>query len=64
MFVPEKINDHLLEDTELIERIPVSVGKYLEVDIVIAVDVTPIKVNGEITSIYGVIMQHELVINR
>ena len=57
-------------DGGVIDRIPVSVVKELGADIVIAVDVSPIKVNGEVTSIYDVIMQsieimqHELVMNR
>lgn len=70
VFVPEKIDGRLLVDGGVIDRIPVSVVKELGADIVIAVDVSPIKVNGEITSIYDVIMQsieimqHELVVNR
>ena len=70
MFVPEKIDGRLLVDGGVIDRIPVSVVKELGADIVIAVDVSPIKVNGEVTSIYDVIMQsieimqHELVMNR
>ncbi|MGG2064730.1 patatin-like phospholipase family protein [Bacillus sp. S14(2024)] len=70
IFVPEKINGRLLVDGGVIDRIPVSVVKKLGADIVIAVDVSPIKVNGEVTSIYDVIMQsieimqHELVVNR
>lgn len=70
VFVPEKIDGRLLVDGGVIDRIPVSVVKELGVDIVIAVDVSPIKVNGDVTSIYDVIMQsieimqHELVMNR
>ncbi len=70
VFVPEKVNGRLLVDGGVIDRIPVSVVKELGADIVIAVDVSPIKVNGEVTSIYDVIMQsieimrHELVMNR
>ena len=70
IFVPEKINGRLLVDGGVIDRIPVSVVRTLGADIVIAVDVSPIKVNGEVTSIYDVIMQsieimqHELVVNR
>ena len=70
VFVPEKIDGRLLVDGGVIDRIPVSVVKDLGADIVIAVDVSPIKVNGEVTSIYDVIMQsieimqHELVMNR
>ncbi len=67
VFVPEKIDGRLLVDGGVIDRIPVSVVKELGADIVIAVDVSLIKVNGEVTSIYDVIMQsieimqHELV---
>ncbi|WP_369902919.1 patatin-like phospholipase family protein [Bacillus manliponensis] len=70
IFVPEKVNGRLLVDGGVIDRIPVSVVKEMGADIVIAVDVSPIKVNGEVTSIYDVIMQsieimqHELVVNR
>ncbi|EEL49622.1 Uncharacterized NTE family protein ylbK [Bacillus cereus Rock3-44] len=70
VFVPEKIDGRLLVDGGVIDRIPVSVVKGLGADIVIAVDVSPIKVNGDVTSIYDVIMQsieimqHELVVNR
>ncbi|MDH2887422.1 patatin-like phospholipase family protein [Bacillus cytotoxicus] len=70
VFVPEKIDGRLLVDGGVIDRIPVSVVKDLGADIVIAVDVSPIKVNGEINSIYDVIMQsieimqYELVVNR
>ena len=70
VFVPEKIDGRLLVDGGVIDRIPVSVVKELGADIVIAVDVSPIKVNGDVTSIYDVIMQsieimrHELVMNR
>ncbi|MFX3622472.1 MAG: patatin-like phospholipase family protein [Ectobacillus sp.] len=70
IFVPEKINGHLLVDGGVIDRIPVSVVRSLGADLVIAVDVSPIKVYGEVTSIYDVIMQsieimqHELVHHR
>lgn len=70
VFVPEKIDGRLLVDGGVIDRIPVSVVKELGADIIIAVDVSPIKVNGDVTSIYDVIMQsieimqHELVMNR
>ena len=52
VFVPESIDGRLLVDGGVIDRIPVSVVKDLGADIVIAVDVSPIKVNGEVTSIY------------
>lgn len=70
IFVPEKMGDRLLVDGGVIDRIPVSVVKSLGADLVIAVDVSPIKVQGEVTTIYDVIMQsieimqHELVHHR
>ncbi|MCP8970262.1 patatin-like phospholipase family protein [Ectobacillus ponti] len=70
IFVPERIGDRLLVDGGVIDRIPVSVVKDLGADIVLAVDVSPTKVQGEVTSIYDVIMQsieimqHELVHHR
>ncbi|GAA3323033.1 hypothetical protein GCM10020331_045280 [Ectobacillus funiculus] len=64
------MGDRLLVDGGVIDRIPVSVVKSLGADLVIAVDVSPIKVQGEVTTIYDVIMQsieimqHELVHHR
>jgi NTE family protein len=52
------------------DRVPVSVAKEMGADIVIAVDVSRVKRNAEITSIYDVIMQSidimqtEILINR
>ncbi|MDZ5470678.1 patatin-like phospholipase family protein [Bacillus sp. 31A1R] len=70
IFVPEKFNGKLLIDGGVIDRVPVSVVKEMGADIVIAVDVSNVKTNTEITSIYDVIMQSidimqmELVANR
>lgn len=70
IFIPEKIDNRLLVDGGVIDRIPVSVAKSLGADIIIAVDVSSGKVNGEVTSIFDVIMQsieimqHELVHHR
>ncbi|WP_379966996.1 patatin-like phospholipase family protein [Ectobacillus sp. sgz5001026] len=67
IFVPEKVNGRLLVDGGVIDRIPVSEAKKLGADLVIAVDVSPTKTSGEVSSIYDVIMQsieimqHELV---
>ncbi|MFD3448027.1 patatin-like phospholipase family protein [Microbacteriaceae bacterium 4G12] len=67
IFVPERVDGRLLVDGGVVDRIPVSVVKELGADIVLAVDVSPVKINGEVTSIYDVIiqsieiMQHELV---
>ena len=70
IFVPEKIDGRLLVDGGVIDRVPVSVVKEMGADIVIAVDVSRVKTDAEITNIYDVIMQSldimqmELVENR
>ncbi|PLR79178.1 esterase [Bacillus sp. V3-13] len=70
IFVPEKLNGRLLVDGGVIDRVPVSVVKEMGADLIIAVDVSHVKINTEITTIYDVIMQsldimqNELVINR
>ncbi len=57
IFVPEKINGRLLVDGGVVDRIPVSVVKEMGAEFVIAVDVSKVKTNTEITSIFDVIMQ-------
>ncbi|MBA9024982.1 MULTISPECIES: patatin-like phospholipase family protein [Bacillaceae] len=57
IFVPEKIGDRLLVDGGVIDRVPVSVVRSMGADLVIAVDVSNVKKEIEITSIYDVIMQ-------
>lgn len=57
IFVPEKINDRLLVDGGVIDRVPVSVVKDMGSDIIIGVDVSFVKRDAEITNIYDVIMQ-------
>ncbi|MDQ0215222.1 NTE family protein [Oikeobacillus pervagus] len=57
IFVPEKKDGKLLVDGGVIDRVPVSVVKEMGADIVIAVDVSQVKKNGEISTIYDVIMQ-------
>ncbi|WP_088043913.1 patatin-like phospholipase family protein [Bacillus sp. EAC] len=70
IFVPEPWEGRLLVDGGVIDRIPVSVVKEMGADFIIGVDVSPIKVSGEVSTIYDVIMQsieimqHELVRNR
>lgn len=70
IFVPERLNGRLLVDGGVVDRVPVSVVKEMGADIVIAIDVSHVKTNAEITSIYDVIMQSldilqmELVLNR
>ncbi|NRD78763.1 patatin-like phospholipase family protein [Bacillus sp. BRMEA1] len=57
IFVPEKYNGRILVDGGVTDRVPISVAKEMGADIVIAVDVSSVKRNAEITSIYDVIMQ-------
>ncbi|MCL6570704.1 MAG: patatin-like phospholipase family protein [Bacillus sp. (in: Bacteria)] len=57
IFVPEKYNGRILVDGGVTDRVPVSVAKEMGADIVIAVDVSRVKRNAEVTSIYDVIMQ-------
>jgi NTE family protein len=57
VFVPEKLNGRLLVDGGVVDRVPVSVVKEMGADLVIAVDVSRVKTNAEITTIYDVIMQ-------
>ncbi|RLQ95850.1 patatin-like phospholipase family protein [Falsibacillus albus] len=70
IFVPEKIDGKLLVDGGVVDRVPVSVVKEMGADIIIAVDVSNVKPNAEISTIYDVIMQSidimqmELVANR
>jgi NTE family protein len=70
IFVPEKYNGRILVDGGVSDRVPVSVAKEMGADIVIAVDVSRVKRNAEITSIFDVIMQSidimqtEILINR
>ncbi len=70
IFVPEKYEGRLLVDGGVVDRVPVSVAREMGADFVIAVDVSRVKRNAEITSIYDVIMQSidimqtEIVSNR
>lgn len=57
IFVPEKYNGRILIDGGVTDRVPISVAKEMGADIIIAVDVSRVKRNAEITSIYDVIMQ-------
>src|SRR3954447_22443646 len=57
IFVPEKYEGRILVDGGVADRVPISVAKEMGADIVIAVDVSRVKRNAEITSIYDVIMQ-------
>jgi len=57
IFVPEKIDGRLLVDGGVVDRVPVSVVKEMGADIVIAVDVSHVKKNEDITSIFDVILQ-------
>jgi NTE family protein len=70
IFVPEKYMGRILVDGGVSDRVPISVAKELGADIVIGVDVSMVKRNAEINSIYDVIMQsidimqNEIVENR
>lgn len=57
IFVPEKINNRLLVDGGVVDRVPVSVVKEMGADIIIAVDVAHIKQEVDVHSIYDVIFQ-------
>ncbi|MFT4416105.1 patatin-like phospholipase family protein [Fredinandcohnia humi] len=57
IFVPEKLDGRILVDGGVIDRVPISVVKEMGADIVIAVDVSHVKINEEITSIFDVILQ-------
>jgi NTE family protein len=57
IFVPEKYNGRILIDGGVSDRVPVSVAKQMGADLVIAVDVSGVERNAEMTSIYDVIMQ-------
>ncbi len=57
IFTPEKINGQLLVDGGVVDRVPVSVVREMGADFVIAVDVSHVKQDAEVTSIYDVIMQ-------
>ncbi|WP_243289987.1 patatin-like phospholipase family protein [Bacillus sp. FJAT-47783] len=57
IFVPVQIDDMLLVDGGVADRVPVSVVKQMGADIVIAVDVSHVKKHEQITSIFDVIMQ-------
>ena len=57
IFIPEKLNGRLLVDGGVVDRVPVSVVKEMGADIVIAVDVSRVKTNSELTTIFDVIMQ-------
>lgn len=57
IFVPEKVDDRLLVDGGVIDRVPSTVVREMGADIVIGVDVSQVKRNAEINTIYDVIMQ-------
>ncbi|WLR52228.1 patatin-like phospholipase family protein [Bacillus tianshenii] len=57
IFVPENIDGTLYVDGGVIDRVPVQTARDLGADFVIAVDVSHVKAEVEITSIYDVIMQ-------
>lgn len=57
VFVPHRIDGRLLVDGGVVDRVPISVVKNMGADIVIAVDVSQVNTQMEITSIFDVIIQ-------
>ncbi|MBD8068409.1 patatin-like phospholipase family protein [Bacillus sp. PS06] len=57
IFVPERIDGRILIDGGVIDKVPISVVKDMGADIVIAIDVSSVKIIEDITSIYDVILQ-------
>ncbi|WP_417900648.1 patatin-like phospholipase family protein [Bacillus haimaensis] len=57
IFVPEKLNGRLLVDGGVVDRVPVSVAKEMGADLVIAIDVSHVKTNEPVDSIFDVILQ-------
>ncbi len=57
IFVPERVNGRLLVDGGVIDRVPVSVVKDMGADITIGVDVSHVKTDADISTIFDVIMQ-------
>lgn len=57
ILVPEKIDDRLLVDGGVIDRVPVSVVRDMGADIVVACDVSSGKTPTEVHTIFDVIMQ-------
>lgn len=63
IFVPEKIEDKLLVDGAVVDRVPVTELKNMA-DIIIAVDVSYFEVEPKITTIFDVIMQSMDIMER
>lgn len=57
IFVPERVNDRLLVDGGVIDRVPITVAREMGADLVIAVDVALFDRKMEVQSIYDVIVQ-------
>ena len=57
IFVPVRVDGRLLVDGGVLDRVPASVAKEMGADIVIAVDVSQVKSNDGINSIFDVILQ-------
>lgn len=57
IFVPEVVNGRMLVDGGVIDRIPISVVREMGADVVIAVDVSHVKADGNIASIFDIILQ-------
>lgn len=57
IFVPEEIDGKLLVDGGVVDRVPASVVKEMGADVIIAVDVSSLKIKPQIKSIIDVILQ-------
>lgn len=57
IFIPRRINNHLLVDGGIINTVPVSVARNMGAGVVVAVDVGFCVKVGEITNIFSVILQ-------
>lgn len=57
VFVPQKMNERILVDGAVVDRIPVSAVKDMGADIVIASDVSRVKKTEKAAHIFDVIMQ-------
>lgn len=57
IFVPVKVDNRVLVDGGVIDRVPISVVKEMGADIIIAVDCSQFEENTDVYSIYDIIMQ-------
>ncbi len=57
IFVPERVDDRLLVDGGVADRVPISIVKHMGADIIIAVDCSQFEKNTDVNTIYDIIMQ-------